>query len=90
MFADVRTVEDATACVRAGGRRGAGTDGLHSVGMRRDVGTVREGGSLAFVTALNDIVVVLMIEKRQCVEDLDAILSIKGIGKVQSARPTMR
>ena len=51
--------------------------------MRRDVGTVREGGSPAFVKALDDIVVVLMIEKRQCVEDLDAILSVKGIDMVQ-------
>jgi 4-hydroxy-2-oxoheptanedioate aldolase len=28
-------------------------------------------------------VVVLMIEKRQCVEDLDAVLSVKGIDMVQ-------
>jgi 4-hydroxy-2-oxoheptanedioate aldolase len=51
--------------------------------MRRDVGTVREGGSPAFVKALGDIVVALMIEKRQCIEDLDAILAVKGIDMVQ-------
>src|SRR5690606_24085694 len=52
-------------------------------GMRRDVGTVREGGSPAYVDALNDIVIAIMVEKRECVEDLDAILSVKGIDMVQ-------
>ena len=44
---------------------------------------MREAGSPAFVKALDDVVVVLMIEKRQCVEDLDAILAVKGIDMVQ-------
>jgi 4-hydroxy-2-oxoheptanedioate aldolase len=35
------------------------------------------------VRALEDAVVVLMVEKRQCVEDLDAILSVPGIDMVQ-------
>ena len=86
LFADVRTVEDARACVAAvraetpTPRRGRG---LLGVGMRRDVGTIREAGSPAYVEALDDAVVVLMIEKRQCVEDLDAILSVPGIDMVQ-------
>jgi 2-keto-3-deoxy-L-rhamnonate aldolase RhmA len=83
LFADVRTVDDAAACVRAVRAEAPGSDGLLGVGMRRDVGTVREGGSPAYVKALDDIVVVLMIEKRQCVEDLDAILSVRGIDMVQ-------
>ena len=86
LFSDVRTVEDAKACVAAvraespGNRRGFGLTG---VGMRRDVGTNREGGSPAYVKALDEAVVVLMIEKRQCVEDLDAILAVPGIDMVQ-------
>ena len=51
--------------------------------MRRDVGTVREGGSPAYVEACNDVVIAIMVEKRECVEDLDAILSVKGIDMVQ-------
>jgi 4-hydroxy-2-oxoheptanedioate aldolase len=51
--------------------------------MRRDVGTNREGGSPAYVAALDEAVVVLMVEKRQCVEDLDAILAVPGIDMVQ-------
>ena len=51
--------------------------------MRRDVGTVREGGSPAYVEALNEVVIAIMVEKRECVEDLDAILSVPGIDMVQ-------
>ena len=86
LFADIRTVEDArtaVAAVRAetpGNRRGLGLTG---VGMRRDVGTVREGGSPAYVAALDEVVIAEMVEKRECVEDLDAILSVKGIDMVQ-------
>ena len=83
LFADVRTVDDTVACVRAVRAEAPGSDGLHGVGMRRDVGTVREAGSPAYIKALDEVVVALMIEKRQCVEDLDAILSVKGIDMVQ-------
>ena len=86
LFADVRTVADAQAAVAAvraetpGNRRGFGLTG---VGMRRDVGTNREGGSPAYTASLDEAVVVLMVEKRQCVEDLDAILAVPGIDMVQ-------
>jgi 2-keto-3-deoxy-L-rhamnonate aldolase RhmA len=60
-----------------------GTGGRLGVGMRRDVGTVREGGSPAYVAALNEVVIAVMVEKRECVEDLDAILSVKGLDMVQ-------
>jgi 4-hydroxy-2-oxoheptanedioate aldolase len=86
LFADIRTVEDARACVAAvraetvAPRRGPG---LLGVGLRRDVGTFREAGSAAYVQALDEAVVVFMVEKRQCVEDLDAILSVPGLDMVQ-------
>ncbi|MFZ5784183.1 MAG: HpcH/HpaI aldolase family protein [Pseudomonadota bacterium] len=88
LFADIRTVEDAKTAVdavraettMARGVRGRGRLG---VGMRRDVGTVREGGTPAYVDALNDVVIAIMVEKQSCVEDLDAILSVPGIDMVQ-------
>src|SRR5690242_15860442 len=88
LFADIRSVEDARLAVdavraettMARGVRGRGRLG---VGMRRDVGTVREGGSPAYVAALNEVVIAVMVEKRECVEDLDAILSVKGLDMVQ-------
>jgi 2-keto-3-deoxy-L-rhamnonate aldolase RhmA len=83
LFADVRTVEDARACVAAVRAETPGTGGRLGVGMRRDVGTVREAGSPAYVEALNQVVIAIMVEKRECVEDLDAILSVPGLDMVQ-------
>jgi 2-keto-3-deoxy-L-rhamnonate aldolase RhmA len=83
LFADLRTVEDAHACVAAVRAETPGSGGRLGVGMRRDVGTVREGGSPAYVAALDEVVIAVMVEKRECVEDLDAILSVKGLDMVQ-------
>src|ERR1700756_2890847 len=78
LFADVRTVADAQACVAAVRAETPGSGGRLGVGMRRDVGTVREGGSPAYVKALDEVVIAVMVEKRECVEDLDAMLAGKG------------
>ena len=83
LFADVRTEADARACVAAVRAETPGTGGRLGVGMRRDVGTVREAGSPAYVEALNEVVIAIMVEKRECVEDLDAILSVPGLDMVQ-------
>jgi 4-hydroxy-2-oxoheptanedioate aldolase len=83
LFADLRTVADAEACVAAVRAETPGTGGRLGVGMRRDVGTVREGGSPAYVAALNEVVIAVMVEKRECVEDLDAILAVEGLEMVQ-------
>src|SRR4030095_7877164 len=79
LFADVRTPEEALQCVRGTRAEHPEHRGLHGVGMRRDVRTVLEGGSAAFVTALADAVVVLMIEKKEAVENLEAILDVPGV-----------
>src|SRR5262249_18306626 len=63
LFADPRTVDDVKACVRAVRAECPGSGGIHGVGMRRDVGVVTEPGSPAFVQALDEAVVALMIEK---------------------------
>lgn len=83
LFADVRTVEDVRACVRAVRAESPKSGGLHGVGMRRDVGVLRDIGNQAFVDALDEVVVAIMVEKRECVEDLEAILDVPGIDMVQ-------
>ncbi len=88
LFADIRSVEDAKAAVdavraettMATGARGRGRLG---VGMRRDVGTVRTGGTPAYVDALNEVVIAIMVEKKSCVDNLEAVLSVPGIDMVQ-------
>jgi 4-hydroxy-2-oxoheptanedioate aldolase len=83
LFADVRTVEDARQCVRSVRAEHPGQRGLHGVGLRRDSRTVLHNGSPEWVSTLAAAVVALMIEKRQAVEDLDAILDVPGIDMVQ-------
>jgi 4-hydroxy-2-oxoheptanedioate aldolase len=47
------------------------------------VGYVVDVGSPAFVQALDDAVVAIMIEKASAVENLEALLSVKGVDMVQ-------
>jgi 2-keto-3-deoxy-L-rhamnonate aldolase RhmA len=79
LFTDVRTVEEARECVRivrpetpdGGGRHGnAG-------------GRAASAGLPALVQAYQDAVIVLMIEKKEAVENLEAILAVPGIDMVQ-------
>ena len=83
IFADIRSVADAEACVRAVRAETPRSRGLLGVGMRRDVGTIRDVGNADYVQALAAAVVAIMVEKRECVEDLDAILAVPGIDMVQ-------
>ncbi|HYW86928.1 MAG TPA: aldolase/citrate lyase family protein [Chloroflexota bacterium] len=83
LFADVRTPAEALQCVRSVRAEHPDWGGLHGVGMRRDVRTVLEGGSKEFVQACGDAVIVLMIEKKEAVENLDAILDVRGVDMVQ-------
>jgi 2-keto-3-deoxy-L-rhamnonate aldolase RhmA len=83
LFADVRTPADALQCVRSIRAEHPEHGGLHGVGMRRDVRSVLHGGSPEWIQALADCVIVLMIEKKEAVENLEAILSVKGVDMVQ-------
>lgn len=83
LFADPRTKEDVEECVRAVRAEAPHARGRHGVGMRRDVAFVMEPGTPAFVQALDDAVIALMIEKKQAVENLESLLSVKGVDMVQ-------
>ncbi|HEY7041293.1 MAG TPA: aldolase/citrate lyase family protein [Methylomirabilota bacterium] len=83
LFADPRSPDDVRECVRSVRAETPEGGGLHGVGMRRDVGYVLDVGSPAFVQALDDAVVAIMIEKASAVENLEALLSVKGVDMVQ-------
>lgn len=82
LFTDIRTVEDARACVRAVRAETPQTGGAHGAADRRFAGYGLETGSPAYVQALEDSVVALMIEKQEAVENLEEILSVGGIDMV--------
>ncbi len=83
LFADVRNAADVEECVRSVRAETPDTGGLHGCGMRRDAGYVLDVATPAYVQALDDAVVAIMIEKREAVENLDSLLAVKGVDMVQ-------
>ena len=82
LFADSRTVQDVRECVRAVRPETPESGGFHGVGVRRST-HMSYAGTLEYARALNEVVVVLMIEKKSAVEQIEEILSLEGIDMVQ-------
>jgi 2-keto-3-deoxy-L-rhamnonate aldolase RhmA len=79
LFTDIRTVEDARACVQIVKPEVPGSSGTHgNAGGRAAI-----GGLPTIVQAYSDAVIVLMVEKRQMVENLESILAVPGIDMIQ-------
>lgn len=82
LFADIRNADDARECVgavRPDTPQGRGTYGAAD---RRN-SYWAQAASADYIRALEEIVVVLMIEKRSTVETLDEILAVPGIDMIQ-------
>jgi 4-hydroxy-2-oxoheptanedioate aldolase len=80
LFTDVRTGADAEECVRIVKPEVPGSPGTHG----NDAGRAALGGGTPeLVKRYEDSVVVLMIEKKGAVENLEAILGVKGVDMVQ-------
>lgn len=82
LFADVRDPEDARACVRCVRPDTPEDGGTFGVEMRR-FAYMGYGGTEAYVQALRDVVVVLMIEKKSAVDQLEEMLAVEGVEMVQ-------
>lgn len=82
LFADVRDPDEARECVRSVRPDTPDDGGTFGVEMRRFT-YMGYGGSEAYVQALRDVVVVLMIEKRSAVDQLEAMLEVEGVDMVQ-------
>jgi 2-keto-3-deoxy-L-rhamnonate aldolase RhmA len=81
LFADIRTVKDAEEAMRAVRMEPKGFSGFR---MDRRVGYVGSTATAADVVKMcDDAVVALMVEKKQAVENLEEILSVKGVDMVQ-------
>jgi 4-hydroxy-2-oxoheptanedioate aldolase len=84
LFADVRTVADARESVGAVRPETPTAGGIAGATSTRDMGYVFPDVSLAdWVKMAEEAIVALMIEKREAVEDLEAILDVPGIDMVQ-------
>ena len=75
----VKNAQECVRCVKPETPEGGGTNGCHA---RRNAGYGLEGGSPEYVKAMEDAVICLMIEKKDAVDNLEEILSVKGIDMV--------
>ena len=79
LFTDVRSKADAEECIRIAKPEVPGSPGTHG----NDAGRAAIGGVPELTQRYEDSVIVLMIEKKGAVEDLEGILSVKGVDMVQ-------
>jgi 4-hydroxy-2-oxoheptanedioate aldolase len=82
LFTDCRSAADARECVRSVRPDTPEDKGLYGVAMRRHC-YMGYGGTKEYVQALRDTVVMLMIEKKGAVDELEEVLSIPGVDMVQ-------
>src|SRR5918997_3085381 len=79
LFTDVRTAADAEAIVRLVRPEGPDNDFTHGMAG----GRIQVEGGADYIQYYNDAVIVLMIEKRGAVENLESILRVEGVDMVQ-------
>ncbi len=82
LFADCHTVEEARDCILSVKPDTPEDGGTYGVGTRR-FAYMGYGGSPDYVQALRDIVVMLMIEKKGAVDQLEEILALPGLDMIQ-------
>jgi len=80
LFTDIRTVEDAQECVRIVRPEVPGSGGATHGNAG---GRAATSGLVDLVREYSDAVIVLMVEKKEAVENLEAILAVPGIDMVQ-------
>src|SRR3982075_2441163 len=79
LFTDVRNAADAEECIRIAKPEVPGSPGTHG----NDAGRAAIGGAPELTQRYEDSVIILMIEKKGAVEDLEGILGVKGVDMVQ-------
>jgi len=82
LFADCHSAREVEECVRLVRPSTPEDGGLHGGSMRRNVAYGLEGGSEAWVRAMRECVIEIMIESDEAVRNLDEILSVKGVDMV--------
>ena len=82
LFSDCRSADEVRECVAIARPETPEDGGTYGVATRRFT-YMGYGGSMDYVRALRDIVVVIMIEKDGAVENLEEVLSVPGIDMIQ-------
>jgi 2-keto-3-deoxy-L-rhamnonate aldolase RhmA len=83
LFTDCRSAADVRECIRYVRSETPEAGGIHGYGMRRS-NTYGGGSTLEeWTRAMDAVVIAIMIEKKGALENLEEILSVKGVDMVQ-------
>ena len=82
LFSDCRSADEVRECVAIARPETPEDGGTYGVATRRFT-YMGYGGSMDYVRALRDVVVVIMIEKDGAVQNLEEVLSVPGIDMIQ-------
>jgi len=80
LFSDCRSAEEVRECIRLVRSETPEAGGVHGVNLRR---IMLGSNPKEWVKAMNDVVIAIMIEKKGAMENLEEILSIKGVDMVE-------
>jgi len=90
LFTDCRSVDDVHECVAFVRSELPSSGGIHGYGMRRSTGYGTGGSAYGsgnvmeeWAQAMDDVVIAIMVEKKGATENLEEILSVKGVDMVQ-------
>jgi len=90
LFTDCRSADDVRECVVFVRSETPSAGGVHGYGMRRSTGYGAGGTAYGagnpleeWTQAMDNVVIAIMIEKKGAVENLEEILSVKGVDMVQ-------
>ncbi len=81
IFADPRSVTEVEQCVRCIRTERPRSGGLQGVNMHR--ASLQDAGSEVWADAMDKVVIALMIEKKEAIENLEAMLAVPGVDMVQ-------
>jgi len=82
LFADCYSADEVRECIRAARPATPQDKGYHGCNLRRSMGYFNDIGNEAWSQAQREAVIAVMIEKVGAVEELDEILTIKGVDMI--------
>jgi 2-keto-3-deoxy-L-rhamnonate aldolase RhmA len=83
LFTDCRSADDVRNCIRYVRAETPESGGVHGYGMRRST-SYGYGSQVAdWTRAMDEVVSAIMIEKKGAIDNLEEILSVKGVDMVQ-------
>jgi 2-keto-3-deoxy-L-rhamnonate aldolase RhmA len=80
-FTDCRTAKEVAECIRIVKPETPEDMGIHGACIRRSVGFVGDSAE-DWIKAMRDVVIGFVIEKKEAIENLEEILSLKGVDMV--------